>query len=103
MISVLEQLRAGRERIARGWCQHDFARKADGTPTDGLDPEAVTWCAYGAAHDDQRVERVLESALNEFAGTYLLATWNDKSDRTQADVLALYDRAIAAVEGTVAA
>lgn len=94
---VLKELRAGRERIERGWCQNDFARDADGNAIDPKDPRACRWCVYGASFS-YWAEKILENAGQAWFDSNLLAVWNDMPERTHADVLELYDRAIALAE-----
>ncbi len=49
MLTLIELLRRGRERILRGWTQHAPARTAKGTMCGASDSAAVAWCASGAA------------------------------------------------------
>jgi hypothetical protein len=67
---------------------------------NALHPEAVAWCLIGAC------QKVAEDAalawdnphlafVRDCAGTDYLGPWNDKADRTHADVLAVLDCAIA--------
>lgn len=100
--TTVEILRAARARIAdpkrwgRGWFAHDER----GAARDYKDPEAVNWCASGAicaegvglqsdAYD--ALVRVLPKGYDK------VCVFNDDYGVTHADVLALYDRAIAAV------
>lgn len=96
-MTTVEILRRARERIARGWCQHVNARAADGREVEPSD-RAVEWCAVGAVWRDVdallAVERVLQ--LRGFSDA--LWVWNDQPGRTQAEVLALFDEAIADLE-----
>ena len=49
MLTLIELLRRGRERILRGWTQHAPARTASGTMCGASDPAAIAWCAASAA------------------------------------------------------
>jgi hypothetical protein len=78
-----------KERIQRGWCQHDY--------TDG---EAR--CLEGAIMDVgiahlriKKVRRALMAVLPRWADNYLVG-FNDDQRTTQKKVLALIDRAQAA-------
>jgi len=102
--AVLEALRAGRERVARGWTQRGYACDANGNDASPASSLATCWCALGgiyansrqrAAHDAAVV--ALMDAMPPGAG-HDVAAFNDATTTTQADVLALYDRAIAAQE-----
>lgn len=82
---VIEVLREGRARIERGWCQHvgyTDGRRCVMTAMVGTDtPTVKSACTalYKAGGFKDNADAV---------------TWNDAPDRTQADVLALYDKAI---------
>lgn len=105
-MTTLEILRAGRARIERGWCQGAFARDANGHDVLSRSPRARAWCTSGAVEFDSR-----PMSAGAFAAHVALcaalpadwiedgaASWNDAPGRTQAEVLALYDAAIAAEE-----
>ena len=94
--TTADVLRAARAKITPegAWTQRELARTADGSPDAPDNPLATCWCAIGA----------IESLTNEtyaLRALYLMgvddiAKWNDAPGRTQAEVLALFDRAIAA-------
>ncbi len=94
MVTV-KQLRAARERIVRGWTQGVLARNAKGGWVEPYDEDAVCWCAVGALLADGDVE--LQGDDRQVDGIYIIV-WNDTPGRTQADVIAFYDRRIAAAE-----
>ena len=97
----LDILRKARERIAQGWAQGQHALDSDGKYTTSGADNAASWCAIGALQsvaplsmlDDEMaalycaLERDIRSPLS-------LAEWNDSLERTQEDVLRLYDCAI---------
>jgi len=105
-----EFLREARALIASGWCQGSLARRKWGRGYRQVSPyaaNAVQWCAAGAL---EALHARLECEEPSAAATYLTAhipaafpygldLWNDLSGRTQDEVLALYDRAIAHAEG----
>ena len=93
-----EILRGARERIARGWCQGAFARNAHGAKTYATSADAVSWSAYGAIaaaepDPDERLGAVVWffSAAPDAMSMF---DWNNCEDRTQDDVLAVFDKAI---------
>lgn len=107
-MTVLEVLKGARAKIAHGWTQGYLARQAgrglwysdleSGEPSD-------CWCASGAiiactrGNDDAR--KSAWEALRLAAGLNAggdIPSWNDRAERTQADVLAAFDKAIAAEE-----
>ena len=117
MLTLIELLRRGRERILRGWTQHAPATTARGTMCGASDPAAVAWCAAGAAWyaDDSIPDRINDpcrrlylEALAELRRSVgevspdedyggHLGCWNDAGHRTQADAVRLYDVTIARV------
>jgi len=113
---LLETLRKGRERIARGWCKGRFAIDITGGSVDPDSERAVRWCARGAVGSDftwrglnTEAEAALTRALPQdwvahavaVCSTYSLPNGNIvayyNNSHTQADVLALFDRAIASL------
>ena len=102
MPDVLGTLRAGRERIARGWCQGRYATDAHGGYASTGAANAEAWCISGAVRFCASGVVVVH-ALRKTLGSRQLAVWNDHPDRTQADVLDLFDRTIARVESEAGA
>lgn len=105
-MELREILIAARALIEKGWCQGALARTADGVKLLGgsiredncqLD-EACSWCMVGAIaaaspdHDTEPANELLAEVvgMNNFG----LGTWNDRSWRTQAQVLEAFDKAI---------
>lgn len=97
---MISDLTEARRKVARGWSQGAFARSQAGEPVAILAPEACCFCAYGALYAvAERRGYTAWQALGDVLGMRKIdsiLTWNDAPGRTQADVLALYDRAIAA-------
>lgn len=93
---VLACLIAARKRITPkgAWCQGAAAKDADGCSVYSPDnPAAVSWCALGATGlgaASGEADAVLDRCV---PGN--LANWNDYPKRTQKEVLALFDKAIA--------
>lgn len=95
ILDVTEVLKAARERIAKGWTQGMSTREDDhGTE--------IAWCASGAikhAVDEEGcVGCVARRGLEQSIGGGSIAGWNDAEGRTQAEVLAAFDKAIALAE-----
>lgn len=86
---VIEALREGRARVERGWCQGVWST-----------PSGDRVCAAVALHGHLQV--VIDDAIGILATVigitpptvYKVVLWNDAPERTQSDVIALYDRAI---------
>lgn len=100
-MSVVENLRKVRAKLEQGWTQGWFARDVNGDITWPRAENATCWCVYGAcsvvtdafAHENN-VRDAIERALLGMTGSRLVDCWNDAPGRTQAEVLALVDRAI---------
>ena len=93
---TVDGLIAARVRIAQGWCQRWWARDRLGLEVHSGSPEACYWCAAGAVNsttNDFNVRGRAEAALNKVLGQDV-RIWNDQPERTQAEVLALYDLTI---------
>lgn len=84
-MTTLEILRRGRERVAKGWCP------------DGPGNERTTWCVATAVEYHGGAYDVFASVLG-YDHRIMMTPWNDAPGRTQAEVVALFDRAIAAEE-----
>lgn len=98
-MTVIEALRAGRAKVAAGWCQHEYAVDEDGHKVAADCPEAVAWCPLGGIEATQcgwDIEEAARDALYEAADDmgHDGVTIENDSHGTQADALALYDRAI---------
>ncbi len=97
MSAPVEKLKEARELVARpgGWTQGTFAETAEGTAVNESDPSAVAFCMMGAC---LRVGGGLGTIdlLRPIIGQP--ATWQDQDGRTQAEVVAAFDRAIALAE-----
>lgn len=107
---VRDVLIEARRLIAAGWCQGGFARcDAGGCKID--DPAATHFCIVGALR--AAGYRVTRGAPNRTLAAELLVSqamtgleiyavnlvlWNDRPGRTQEEVLALLDRALARQE-----
>ncbi len=103
MRADVEKLKAARELLARpnGWTTEAAARDATGRAVFTDSASAVCFCAYGAmwavgvpASDITPEELLLEQAIDG----EMIAAWNDTTGRTQAEVVAAFDRAIALAE-----
>jgi hypothetical protein len=119
MSDVVKALREAREKINTPdkWTKGVYARAADGGDAENLDwdevdenamwrSDPVCFCALGAIgarengpdYYSDEVFNALRLALpNPYEET---ATFNDAPETTHADIMALFDRAIAAAEST---
>ena len=103
--SAVEILKAGRAKIVKGWTQGIYARDIYGDKIADSYPGAVSWCAYGAVHGacngwaPYAVVRYLIRALPE--GWESVSDYNDDTERTQSDILRLYDNAITIAKSEV--
>ena len=90
--AILQVLRTARERLARpgGWIQGDFERNGG-------------FCVAGACGMELRTRSTKAtsdaiSRLEELIGRDWIDLWNDAPGRTQAEVVALVDRAISEID-----
>lgn len=105
-----EILVAARERVAKGWCKGKYSVDADGNSCCFADAAKV--CASGAMMADEEDLGLSDSAIREARGFFLeaiadkrigngsIVDFNDDASTTQTDVLAAFDKAIAAAGET---
>lgn len=105
MTQLADDLAKARELVAAGWCQGNTAINATGAPVNASSPEVARVCAMGAmdragdwANDPKRTSAMAE-ALYGVLNNDSIVDWNDAPERTQAEVLAAFDKAIAAARG----
>src|SRR5438132_8158865 len=93
-------LKKARALIVRGWTQGWFARNSKGEHTNPCAKDAVEWCLSGAIIKatpyscDTNPFRTIRSSFRD-RKPRSLPRWNDNPKRKKAEVLALFDRAIA--------
>src|SRR5690349_5736981 len=103
MSAVADVLRAARERVARGWCQGVDARDRSRRSVDPWSKSACRWCMMGSLHAEDRPSGYENSALQLLKlaiGEGFVTCWNDAKGRTQAEVIAAFDKAIALAESS---
>lgn len=103
-MSAAEVLRKARALLTPegAWTQGDYARDAIGREVGYLDPAATCFCTVGAVSAAASAlglnRRLGIDRLQEVLKWPHLPSWNDLPGRTQAEVLAAFDAAIAAAE-----
>ena len=107
-MTTKEILIAARAKIAdeKNWTQGELARDAKGDPCKPLSPEAVCWCTDGALRFAQGEDNLyarsygpigaLMEALSLEKDPSTTIPWRYNDSHTHAEVLAIFDRAIAA-------
>lgn len=100
-MTTLETLTAAREKIANPgrWTQRSYAKNAKGEHVDPASPAACKWCADGAVWAVRPVApayKLATAVLDILSGQGSAAVFNDS--HTHAEVLALFDKAIASLE-----
>ena len=88
-----------RQRVLAGWCQGAVARDANGRTVPFSSPEARRWSTLGAllaSRDGQPPTDLVDavSSLHRSTGESALEVWNDRTGRTQKEVVAAFDRAL---------
>jgi hypothetical protein len=101
-MTVVDSLRAARDRISApgSWTKWALACDEDGHEVDEDSPAARQWCMLGAYEEARSgsVYAALRAVVCAERGYEGLADFNDAPETTHADVLAVYDRAIALAE-----
>lgn len=94
-MNAAEILRAARAKIdaPEKWTKGESARDASGRGVFSNSPAAVCFCSIGAIGNiiDSTPMDIFRKAI----GCGCISDWNDHKDRTHADVLAAFDKAIA--------
>jgi hypothetical protein len=93
--AVADKLREARALIERGWCQGDYV-----CGTSVCVYGAIQATLYGDPEDCSVTadEEEVVVLLKEATGSAALVQWNDCPGRTQAEVLAAFDKAIQLAE-----
>lgn len=100
-MTTAEQLRAAKALIDTPdkWTKNATARDADGKAVRPLSARAVCWCGFGAlvkACGNTAAAHL--RAFESFNGSGNIAGLNDREGTAHADVMAMFDRAIALAE-----
>ncbi|PDT15877.1 hypothetical protein CO670_15380 [Rhizobium sp. J15] len=109
-MNTVEILKAARELISdeKRWTQTVYARDENGNSVNATDPMAVCFCSRGAIDKITAGNRawggaydvLLDLLVSEDDNCLGVADFNDK--HTHAEVLSLFDRAIARAESEAA-
>ena len=107
---ILSLLLKGRERVKSGWAIENYAEDKYGNSVLSDNPIAVKWCPIGAISADNYRDKVKRNAMKvmckfmdveimdiDITGdlySEIIITWNQNPDRTQEEVIAMFDRAI---------
>jgi hypothetical protein len=93
-VTTRETLLAAADLVDRGWCRNRIAMDGFGKPCEPHDPKACRWCVMGAIRGASRdggeaneARRALRNHL-QLSATVSVPDWNDRSNRTQAEVSA---------------
>lgn len=94
--TVVDVLRQARELLAEPgrWTQGSLARDADGHSSPLRGPAAVCWCSIGAVERITKTPGTAYKYLKAAMGCGI-AAWNDAPERTQSEVVAAFDAAVA--------
>lgn len=96
-MTIVEVLIGARAKIAQGWCKGVSMRDAAGH--EATEKTATCWCSIAACcvvagNGYAVVGDAAVRILAQLVPAELLSIWQDAPDRTQAEVLALFDQAI---------
>lgn len=103
-MTTVEILREARALIEKGWTQGEHATDAHGVCVGPLSDAACHWCIEGAL---LRARKGWGFSSAWFALIDVIPSgnpigWNDAEGRTQAEVLAAFDKAILLADGATA-
>jgi hypothetical protein len=106
-MTPVDVLKAARAKIEQGWTQGAFALDRERGVVPVNSPAAVCWCSLGAikfADHDLYSDSYFaaEKILGRASGNANIIPWNDAPGRTQAEVLEVFDHAIALAESEAA-
>ena len=100
---LVDVLKIARDLLSRGWCQRHYVVTPDGraysslrgTDWQTLQPEGCRFCALGALYAaGDEVEAVRAAQLIRDAIGQTIVNWNDDVDRTQEEILQVFDAVI---------
>lgn len=100
-MTTVDILRAARALVAKEWTRRASARDSAGIACAANDEGARSWCMVGAlavvTHGalEYATEAVADVLGMERSADHRISDWNDAPGRTQADVIAAFDAAIA--------
>lgn len=104
-MTTAEVSRAARAKIEQGWCVGTEARNSLYLSVPCDSPSAIRWCAFGAIKlvaptqsNRHEIERALLNATGRGSDLTYVSEWNDSVAKSKEEVLAAFDRAIAAAE-----
>jgi hypothetical protein len=116
-LTAAAMITEARGLVVRGWCQGTHARDRRGLEVPAWSSEARSWSLLGAllaswqhheadTRDSDVVAHLADAealggatkVLGEAVGAASLEQWNDEPQRTQADVLEAFDRALRILE-----
>lgn len=102
-MTVKEDLITARAKVETGWCQGTAARDKRGNHVSAQSLDATQFCILGAVSAARPANSVpviaeLYRTLNHEEYQGALSGFNDAPGRTQEEVLALFDKAIARAE-----
>lgn len=103
MIELHRILTEARDLVTKGHTKLAAARTSEGIPCSPRSDAAAAYCVMGAliaAEAEDEIEAAQKALLHAGGWTgYPLASWNDVPERTQADVVALFDKTLFEIGG----
>lgn len=99
-MNFLDVYPQARAFLFRGWTRGALARNAAGAPVSPHDPSAVCWCVLGAldaalgsghSPEDAAYAAAVLKRTNGIPLEYPFASYNDREERTQEEMIHLFD------------
>ncbi len=87
--------------LEKGWCTGAEGKTADGSPVNGDDPRAVSWCMMGALmaangrYETESVNIIVDVLLVSHPSTYGIVSRFNDTRKSVKSVLKVLDLAIA--------
>jgi hypothetical protein len=104
-MTIAETLKAAKAKIEspENWIQQNYAQDSQGKGVSPESPKAVCWCSMGAVRAVAgSFSKEAEDAVLFLGNQVGEAAWVFNDDHSHAEVLAMFDKAIAAAEKEVA-
>lgn len=99
-MDLVELLKDARRKISlpENWTQGEMARSSEGKEVNPYSIHAVSWCMAGALQSFEGAAGEAWLFMTKALGVNSLVHINDNPQTSHADIMAMFDRAIALAE-----